>query len=353
MLAAHTGDNKLVLQLKENGADITVKTKRNRGSTEDRLMALNLEGDKYDDVYDTALSEACAAPFVSYDNDKMVERSPETYAALIHRSGINQRHYHGKTSLHIAAENRNYVAVRELVKAGANILLTDNDSKIPLQLALEAFRIQPLDDAILQLIPIHQQLNSTVILNALVNIDKRTRLMTPQVQEIFARILLQTESKYSFRLNIVYDGRVHYWDVSEKENTGQEITNLLLDAIGVLVRRGLGSRISPVRLDYFLPGLQHHTIHPDMPNAPERFFKSAEDIDALFAVPLTLLDECCFKIRSTIQNPKHENIRQLQLPKRISDKLLFVELMGEIFDLMRRDLKNEYTLNDPRNVFRD
>ena len=99
-------------------------------------------------------------------------------------------------------------------------------------------------------------------------------------------------------------------------------------ALCILVRKGIGSRTGP--------GLSTVIEHRE---TEQHETGKAREIDGLWDEPFTLLEECCFRIRESIENPTPCKIHQLRLPKKLTDMLLFLNVAREVSHIITHILQ--------------
>ena len=295
-----------------------------------------------------ALGQRCWSD-ADFHDPQITELTAEAYSALIHPSIVNWTGSSSYTPLHLAAKSRNITAIQELVKAGADSARRCPFHSIPLEIYFHyaANNECTNSQAILPLIP---QLNMDPII--IVDYIRKygTYLIDPTHDaEVLARMLLSTRADDYFSIHHVTRiaplGPVTKLELSFCIETDHRCYPLKmcyglklhqLFSISVLLRKGLGARTSPqcsavlsrYRVeDHCYPGIS--TVEESSTKYEEAAEKTKE-IDALFGGCLSLFEQCCIKIRRSIQTPKHDKLRMLALPPLVVEQVTLLSLCREV-----------------------
>ena len=306
------------MQLVQNGADVTAtaKTKGFKGEGEDR---------KEIEVVVTALFFT----LLFADEDAL-------WSALIHPSLINVIHENGTRSLHLAASTRHNKLINILISAGADNSAKDTEGNFPLNRYFDRLftpRCPANARAILQLIPQGER-HPLDLVSLLLAFRDYFPDEKEYMKDVFSTLLMQTTKQDFFSsYSLSSGGPSHCEFIGWKFKWPYKLNMDWLRIICILLRKGLGSRTSPGVHSALMrakedPSCQGGFEDPDV-------FKKADELDGLFDGVYSLFDECRFSIREVVQCPTLERLQQLPLPKKLIDKLLFVDVAEEIVRLIQ------------------
>ena len=316
LIAAQMGNVPCMLKLIEHGADISAVGKDNYFLYSALSLALQLRRELTSDVY----------------------------AALIHPSIINLRTGDfGDTSLHLAIRKGYRVAIKELVKAGADLTIRGQCRWIPLETALKTEVFLCNSQVIFQLIP--HSIDSLMMVEFLSSVSFYPQIIIlPHLPELLARMFLATMKEDFFSLCNVqicsFLSNEKTWVIESTCNDDERyfVPTFLLSALSVLVRRCVGGKTSPQCTATLTMNRALYDAANTSEGSEERFqnlVEKAREIDEIFDDPLSLLVQCCFVIRKHIVMPKFENVRQLLLPKELVEKVTFLDLAREFCKIIR------------------
>ena len=289
MLAASEGTDEMVKRLVHNGADNTVI------------------GNSY-----TALIYA-----VSYNN----KLSVESLRALIHPRIVNHKQKNKETALHLAAFHGNVMAIEELLKAGADVGVTNDLGYKPID-NLCRKSLYPEAAVIEKLIPNDGEDYS----DALISFVHRSFYPLPRDVEdavhSISMLLLRTGKDDIFKthsLRYERNGIVKLFIYNSQIQLNSNI--VLFDMFGIcfLVRKGMGCRTRPD-----LAGAISAEFDPSSNQV-----KQALKMESLWNDPNSLSELCCFTIRDNLTNPSKHQIRILGLPKALEDIATFRKIARE------------------------
>ena len=315
--AARKGSSQCIIKLVEKGADVTKV----------RIGRIFL-GEEATNALLMALGQRCLGD-ADFHNPQITELTAEAYSALIHPSIVNWAGSSGYTPLHHAAKCRSITAIQKLVKAGADLARKCVfHGLIPLQEFLRYASNNECSnsEAIFPLIP-QLDMDPFIIINYIRSRGDHLTDPTNDAQ-VLSRMLLSTRPDDYFsshRLSAIFviglDPKPELTLLVTSEDLEcYHVKFHYLYPICMLLRKGLGAQTSPqcssVLSEYRAKGaLYPGTSTVEESNAKyEEAAEKTKEIDALFDGCLSLFEQCCIKIRRSIQTPKHEKLCMLALP---------------------------------------
>ena len=333
--AARKGNSQCIIKLVQKGADVT------KVRTQDSIF-----GYEATNALLMALGDRCLCD-ADYSNPKINKLTSKAYAALIHPSIVNWTGSSLFTPLHRAAKYGIIAAIQELVKAGADPARESYFRCIPLEYFFHRVRDNECSnsEAIFPLIPQSAHMDPFVIVNYIDAFDEHLTDPTHDA-EVLARMLLSTrpDDYFSLHLPTVMYTSDHYTKpelvllLDAEHRMCYSVKFDLLYPISVLLRKGLGAQTSPQSspaLDVYRAEGEPYPGTSTVEESNVKYEEAAEkakEIDALFAGPLSLFDQCCITVRRSIQIPKHDNLPQLPLPPLVLEQVTLLSLCREFLE---------------------
>ena len=258
--------------------------------------------------------------------------TPQELSPLLHPSIVNDIDSSGDSALHVAARTGEIEIMEMLMKVGAGLTNRNKYGETPLIIAMQYSEVVNNSKLMLQLLPKNDHVDFDLIPEYVYGLDG-DRTDSEAKVKVLSRLLLASKREdffhscelliYSNQNNLQYDLFLTRGYQSRRlPYDGLTLTGL--HTLGRLVRHGLGGITSlkcAAAFDKF-------KAEGGLWWANEE--KSAAEIDGLFTEPLSLYEHCAHVIRDSVQGPKHVNMPQLPLPKRVIDYLMFVEFSRDL-----------------------
>ena len=290
--------------------------------------------------------------------DSSIGLTSEAYAAIIHPSTMNKTVCQGSTPLHLAARKCSIKALKELIKAGADLSIKCDLGLIPLEQSFQSDAICSNAEAMRQLIP--QKVDSFVLLHFLCLLQQGKRMKNlSHMPEILARIVMSTKQDDLFslhhvlRLNVTTKHRHLTFslesNIETKDGRGMcrvsHFNSQVLLAISELARKVLCATTKPSCSKAFIQYKARYTLYTAASQEEESNAKfqdvaeKVDEIEATFDGPLSLFELCGVAIRRCIQGPRYEAIGSLPLPKLVYNRLRCLNEANYICDLIKGQRK--------------